>query len=150
MRLTNLHRLPAGLAGGVSLVLSACASNVAVGAERPVEVVHSASAAYSATQPHTIVVDATVDLPNSCWSNPRFQTPAPGAVPDANGTIDVTILADYSGGPGMACGMIFRPAVKVPELLWSTYPKAGLRAVNVVGSTTSVVAPVSGAQSERS
>jgi hypothetical protein len=134
----NIARL---LTAAAVLLLSG-ASGAALAAEQPVAVVHSASAGYSPTSRHTIIVRATVDLPNSCWSNPRFQHPARGVEPDADGVVPITVVADSSEGAGVMCSMIFRPAVHVPALHWTTYPAKGLKAVRVIGSTTPIVATV--------
>ena len=48
-----------------SLLLSASPGAAALAAKQTIAVVHSASAAYSPTARHTIIVRATVDLPPS-------------------------------------------------------------------------------------
>jgi hypothetical protein len=108
----------------------------------PAPVVHAASAQYSATKAHTIVVHASVDLPNSCWSNPRLRAPPRGAKPDAHGTMRMTVIVDSSEAPGTACSMIFRPGVEAPPLFWTGYPRTGLKAIKVIGSQTPVVAVI--------
>jgi hypothetical protein len=122
----------------LSLVLG---GGAAVAAEQTVAEVGTASAAYSGGARHAIVVRATVDLPNTCWSNPHFVKPRRGARPDADGVVSITVIAESTEGPGSACGMIIQQ-VRVPALRWTTYPASGLKAVRVIGSRTAVVAPV--------
>jgi hypothetical protein len=106
----------------------------ALAAVQTVPVVHSASATFGARR--TIVVRATVDLPNSCWSNPRFATPARGVQPDADGVVSIRIVADSEEAPGVMCSMIFRSGVVVPTLRWTHHPAHGLKAVRLIGSRT--------------
>jgi len=110
----------------------------ALAAVQTVAVVHSASATFGPK--HTIVVRATVDLPNSCWSNPRFAAPARGVQPDEDGVVQIRIVADSREAPGVMCSMIFRPAVVVPALRWAYHHAHGLRAVRLIGSRTPLVA----------
>jgi len=112
----------------------------ALAAEQPVAVVHSASAAYGPAR--TIIVRATIDLPNSCWSNPRFEGPARGVRPDANGVVPILIVAESKEGAGVMCSMIYRPDVSVPALRWTRYPAHGLKAVKLIGTQTPMVAAV--------
>jgi hypothetical protein len=102
--------------------------------------VKSASAVMSADH-HSIVVSANVDLPDGCWRNPRVAAPATDAGPDASGSMDVTVVAESTRGPGLACPMIYRPNVPAAPLRWTTFP-AGLKAVRVVGERTSVTAQI--------
>ncbi len=125
-----------------ALSLMVFGGEAARAAEQTVPVVHTASARHSASERRTIIVSGTVDLPNSCWTNPRFQPPPPGAKADADGVVPITVVADSSEGPGVACAMIFRQGVKVPSLHWTHYPSKGLRAVKVIGSRTPVIAPI--------
>jgi hypothetical protein len=127
--------------GAITLVLSL--GGTALAAVQTVAVVHSASATFGAR--HTIVVRATVDLPNSCWSNPRFAAPARGVQPDADGVVSILVVADSKEGAGVMCAMIYRPGVAVPALRWTHYPAHGLKAVRVTGSRTPVVAALPGA-----
>jgi hypothetical protein len=117
-----------------ALTLFLGSGGTALAAVKTVEVVHSASAAYGAGG--AIIVRATVDLPNSCWSNPRFIAPARGVRPDADGVVQIRIVADSKEAPGVMCSMIFRPGVVVPALRWSHHPAQGLRAVRLIGSRT--------------
>jgi hypothetical protein len=114
----------------------------ALAAVETIAVVHSASAGYSTTAKHTIVVRAKVDLPNSCWANPRFKAPDPSLKPDAHGVVPITIIADSSEGAGVMCSMIYRPGVRVPALHWTTYPPTQLKAVKVIGSKVPIIAMI--------
>src|ERR1022692_601963 len=67
--------------------------------------VKSGSAQMSADG-RAIVVSASVDLPNGCWTNPRVQAPDPGVRPDAEGSVAINVVADSDAGPGRACSMI--------------------------------------------
>ncbi|HLK24072.1 MAG TPA: hypothetical protein VKT30_05395 [Caulobacteraceae bacterium] len=126
-----------------TLALLLIVPDVAAAATKTIPVVHSAQAAYSRTARHTIVVQASVDLPNSCWSNPRFQRPAAGVKPDAGGAVMLVVVADNAERPGLMCAMMYRPGVAVPPLRWTTYPKR-LKAITVTGSQQAVTAPVTG------
>jgi hypothetical protein len=110
--------------------------------EQTVAVVHSASATYGAGR--TIVVRATVDLPNSCWSNPRFMAPSRGVRPDADGVVPILIVAKSMEGSGVMCSMVYRPDVSVPAFRWTHYPAHGLKAVKLIGTRTTIVATVGG------
>jgi hypothetical protein len=125
-----------------ALVAIACGGGAALAAEQTVAVVHSASAGYSRTTKHTIIVRATVDLPNSCWSKPRFKAPDRGVQPDAEGVVAIAVVVDSSEGPGVMCSMIFRQGVSVPSLHWTNFPTKGLKAVKVIGAGTPVVATI--------
>jgi hypothetical protein len=123
-----------------ALTLTLALGGTALAAVQTVAVVHSGSATYVAGR--TIVVRATVDLPNSCWSNPRFIAPARGVQPDADGVVPIRIVADSKEGDGIMCAMIFRPGVTAPALRWRHYPAHGLTAVRLIGSRTPLVAPL--------
>jgi hypothetical protein len=123
-----------------ALILTFAAVGPALAAVQTVAVVHSASASYGAGG--AIVVHATVDLPNSCWSNPRFSRPARDVRPDEDGVVPIRIVADSKEAPGVMCAMIFRPGVVVPTLRWTHHPTRGLRAVRLIGSQTTLVAPL--------
>jgi hypothetical protein len=123
-----------------TLFLTVAAIGPALAAEQTVAVVHSASAISGAGG--AIIVHATVDLPNSCWSNPHFSLPGRGVQPDEDGVAPIRIVADSKEAPGVMCAMIFRPGVVVPALRWAHHPARGLRAVRLIGSRTSLVAPL--------
>ena len=125
-----------------ALLLFVCASGAAFAAEQTVLVVHSASAAYGVKGKHTITIRAKVDLPNSCWSNPRFQPPDSNTMPGADGIVPITVIVDSSEGPGIACSMIYQQAVNVPVLHWTSYPAHGLKAIKVIGSRSPVVVTI--------
>ena len=127
---------------GAALLSAVLYGGAARAAEQTIGVVQTASARYSTQNRHTVIVQATVGLPNSCWANPRFQTPAAGLKPDADGVVTITVVATSSEGPGVMCAMIFRTGIKVPTLYWRTYETKGLKAIKLVGSTTPVVATV--------
>jgi hypothetical protein len=131
-----MHRL-----AGVALIMVLAANGAALAAVQTVAVVHSASAAYG---DNAIIVHATVDLPNSCWANPRFVEPKSHVQPGPDGAVAITVVADSSEGAGVMCAMIYRPGVDVPPLRWTGYPAKGPTAVRVVGSATPVVAAITG------
>jgi hypothetical protein len=93
----------------------------------------------------SITVRATVALPNGCWTDPRVVAPAPGAMPDAQGVVSISVVADSSAGPGRMCSMIYRPAVAVRPLVWTHFPATGLKAIRLVGARTPFVAAIEGA-----
>lgn len=139
MRLLTCAAIMAIVSGG----------GAALAAEQTVAVVHSASAGYSRTSNHTIIVRATVDLPNSCWSKPRFKAPERGVQPDADGVVAIAVVVDSSEGPGVMCSMIFRQGVSVPSLYWTNYPTNGLKAVRVIGAGTPALATIARTDSGR-
>ena len=116
------------------------AGGTAMAAEQTVAVVHSGSATYSAGR--AIVVRATVDLPNSCWSNPRFIAPSRRVRPDADGVVPILIVAKSKEGSRVMCSMIYRPGISVPTLRWTHYPANGLKAVRLIGTRAPVAANV--------
>lgn len=102
--------------------------------------VKSATAVMSADR-RSILVSATVDLPNGCWRNPRVTAPPAGAAPDSSGTVDMPVIADSTAGPGLACPMIYRPNVPATPLQWTAFPE-GVKAVRLIGERTSAVAAI--------
>jgi hypothetical protein len=126
----------------LAVIMFLGASWPALAGVRTVAIVHSASAAY--TGDHSIIVQATVDLPNSCWANPRFLPPKANVAPDAGGAVAITVVADSSEAAGVMCAMIYRQGVTVPALRWTGYTAKGLKAVRVIGSTTPVTAAIAG------
>jgi len=135
MRMSRSAALFSGFLIGLAAAASASAS------EQIIPVVHSAQAAYASPARRTIVVRATVDLPDSCWSNPRFSRPSRHVRPDTDGVVQIAIVADSSARPGIMCAMIYRPAVAVRPLRWTTFPH-GLTSVRLVGQRTSVTVEV--------
>lgn len=113
----------------------------ALAAEMTVPMVLAASAGYSPTEPHTIIVRAQVRLDNGCWSNPHFQPPDAKATPDAQGVLPITVVADSSAGPDVMCAMHVTD-LDVPPLHWAANPNMGLKAVRVIGSRGAVTATV--------
>jgi hypothetical protein len=122
----------------MAVAAAALVPSLAVAAVRTVEVVKSAEARVAG---RTLTLEATVQLPNGCWSNPRFARPSRDAAPDADGVVPVKVVADSSEGPGLACPMIVRPPVAVPALKWRGFP-GGLKAVKVEGWRVSALARV--------
>lgn len=143
--MSNIWRLLARAA----FLLFVCASGTAFAEEQTVRVVYSASAVYSVMGEHAITIHAEVDLPNSCWSNPRFQPPDSNTMPDADGIVPITVIVESSEGPGIACSMIYRRAVNVPLLHWTSYPASGLKGIKVIGSRSPVVVTIRRANSEK-
>jgi hypothetical protein len=115
----------------LAIALALAAAAPAFAARKVVAVVHAASAE---VRGGVLEVDASVDLPNTCWSNPRFG-PVPHHPPDASGALTIEVVATSTEAPGRACGMVYRPAVSVPALRWP-HPPRGLHSLNVVGSRT--------------
>jgi hypothetical protein len=87
-----------------------------------------------------LVVEASITL-SGCLDNPRVQAPASGVQPDAQGMVTLSVVADSSAGPGVACPMFLRPNTPVTPLHWMA-PPAGLKAVRLLGSHTPAVAVV--------
>jgi hypothetical protein len=109
----------------------------AIAATKVVAVVHTATAEFHGG---VLVVNASVDLPNTCWSRPRFAG-IPHGAPGPEGQLRLDVVATSIERPGRMCGMVVRPAVAVPALRW-TRPPQTLRSLNVTGSSTPVVAQV--------
>jgi hypothetical protein len=124
-----------------ALLVAVCGATAAPAGEQTIRDIATGSAVYSGKNQRAIIVQATVDLPNSCWSHPRFQRPARGVRPDADGVVPLTIVADSAESPGVACSMIFRQA-PVPPLHWTTFPKSGLKAVKLIGARRFITAQV--------
>jgi hypothetical protein len=103
---------------------------------KTVPTVISATARWS-TLPNTITITATVQLNDSCWSNPRFMPPLTGPRPPPGTVVPIEVLADYT--TGKMCAMVVRK-VPVPVLNWRIYPNPRLRAVKVIGSQHPVTA----------
>jgi hypothetical protein len=103
-----------------------------------VPTVLSGSAAWSTT-PNTIVLNAVVQLNDSCWSKPRFRPPLAN-VKQAGDTAPVEIVADYAAGK--MCAQVIR-TVPVPSYKWRIYPNPALKSVKYVGSTTPVTVQIS-------
>jgi hypothetical protein len=120
-----------------AIAATAMIPTLAAAAVKTVEVVKSAEARVT---DHTLVVKATVQLPNGCWSRPRFVRPA-DAAPDAEGVISVKVVADTSEGPRLACPMIVRPPIAVPPLEWRRFPH-GVKGVKVEGWRVPAIAQV--------
>lgn len=121
----------------IAVVASVCltaGSSLAVPRSAPVS---SPSAGWSAAHRRELVVRADVALSNTCWSNPALvRTPAgPSPVP----TVRFAAQADYSGGRGVACGMIFRKVTVCTEVV--APPTA--RVVSITGSNGAVTAGIS-------
>jgi len=128
----------------LALLLSCLGSASAVAAVLPVPDVRTASAELSADG-RAIVVRASVDLPNGCWTEPRIVPPGGAAAPDASGVVTLTVAADSSAGAGHMCSMIFRPGVEARELRWTGFPASGLKAVRLIGSRTPLTVTISAA-----
>jgi hypothetical protein len=124
-----------------ALLLTVFAATIASATEQTIRDVATGSAVFSGKHRREIIVRADVDLPNSCWSNPRFEKPARGQVPDADGVVPLTVVADVSEAPGTACAMIFR-RVPVPALRWRAYPINGLKAVKLIGARRFLTVPI--------
>ena len=119
------------LAMSVLLPVSAAYANTQV-----VAVVKSASADLSKVKPHTAVINATVELPNTCWSHPRLKRLLTGPAPPADGIIGFAVQADVKTG-GM-CGQVVR-TVPAPAFTW-TNVRVSDKGVKVIGSRVPVVA----------
>jgi hypothetical protein len=106
-----------------------------------VPTVISATAVWDHVAPNTVVVDAKVQLNDTCWSNPRFEAPLGRvrAKADASGVAPILVVATYT--PHHVCGMVVRQ-VDVPALHWRIYPNPSLTAVKIVGSAQPVTAPI--------
>jgi hypothetical protein len=123
-------------AGLTAAALAAMATSAAAATTKTVPTVISATARWS-TLPNTITITATVQLNDSCWSNPRFMPPLTGPRPSPGTVAPIEVLADYA--TGKMCAMIVRK-VQVPVLNWRIYPNPRLRAVKVIGSQHPVTA----------
>ena len=126
---------------GMVLSVVVGAAPAALAATAVVPVIHAASARYSADH-RAIIVRASVDLPNACWSRPRLKPPQAGGQPDVDGVIVITAVAHSAEGPGLACPMLYRPNVPMPTLRWRGFPRAGLKAVRIVGDRTPITVPL--------
>lgn len=104
-----------------------------------VPTVLTGSAGWS-TLPNTIVLNAVVQLNDTCWSNPRFMPPLAGARGAPGQMAQIPILADHA--TGKMCGMVVRK-VAVPTRNWRIYPNPQLRAVRFVGSAQPVTVVIS-------
>jgi hypothetical protein len=87
-----------------------------------------------------LVVEASITL-GGCMDDPRVQAPMSGVQPDAQGVVTLSVVADSSAGPGIACPMFLRPNTPVTPLHWKA-PPAGLKSVRVLGLRTPAVAVV--------
>jgi hypothetical protein len=103
-----------------------------------VPTVLSGSAAWSRT-PNTIVLNATVQLNDSCWSKPRFRPPLAN-VKQSGDTAPIEIVADYAAGK--ICAQLVRK-VALPSYKWRIYPNPALKSVKYVGSATPVTVRIS-------
>jgi len=87
-----------------------------------------------------LVIEASITL-GGCMDDPRVQAPASGVQPDAQGMVTLSVVADSSAGPGVACPMFLRPNTPVTPLHWLA-PPPGLKSVRLLGSRTPVVTVV--------
>jgi len=131
----------------LALLASWLTTGNAVAAVLPVADVRAASATLSADG-RELVVRASVDLPNGCWTEPRILAPGADAAPDADGVATLTVVADSSAGAGHMCSMMFRRGVEASPVTWTGFP-AGLKAVRLLGSRTPVTATISAADASR-
>jgi hypothetical protein len=122
----------------MAAALAAMASGAAA-ETATVPVVLIGSAGWS-TLPNTIVLNATVQLNDSCWSNPRFMPPLAGAKSAPGQTAQIPILADHV--TGKMCAQVVRQ-VKVPTRNWRFYPNPALTSVKFVGSSQPVTVVIS-------
>jgi hypothetical protein len=88
--------------------------------------------------PNTIVLNAVVQLNDSCWSNPKFRPPLAN-VKQAGATAPIEIVANYV--TGKMCAQVVR-RVPVPAYKWRIYPNPTLKSVKYVGSTTPVTVQI--------
>ena len=124
----------------MAAALAALASGAAA-ATQTVPTVIAGTAAWSKTQPNTIVLNAVVQLNDGCWSNPRFMPPLSTRPPRGRAapmqTAQIPILADHD--TRKMCPMLVRK-VPVPTRNWRIYPNPALTSVKYVGSTQPVTA----------
>jgi hypothetical protein len=126
-------------------VMAAALAALAGGASAATQVVPTViagSAAWSKTQPNTVVLNAVVQLNDGCWSNPRFMPPLSAKPPRGPAaavmqTAPIQILADHD--TRKMCPMVVRQ-VKVPTRNWRVYPNPQLTSVKYIGSAQPVTA----------
>ena len=123
-------------------VMAAALAALAGGATAETKVVPtviSGTAVWSKKLPNTIVLNAVVQLNDTCWSNPRFMPPLTHASTPVGDTAPVEILATHAAKK--MCGMVVRK-VRVPTRSWRIYPNPKLTSVKFVGSDQPVTATI--------
>jgi hypothetical protein len=122
----------------LATLMVASATLAAAGASaqpQTVPVIDRVSAGYSRVLRHTIVIQVTADLPNSCWSNPRLRPNVTGPSPRL-GIVGFAVQADVKSG--VMCAQAVQ-TVSLPRYNWRTYPR-GVRSIRVEGSQKPVTA----------